>query len=331
MFIASISLTSCLASDEDLTRDKSPTSRGWKHLEQEDTIHSHIFNYSSLLPFAENYRRLAKTDVGIFAKPSQRLQSTAEISWANVSQPKYFYELSSTYAVRDNIVNADHIDARYYNEDVEAIHVNNDIRAKYLSALMSAWSRFTTQTGIVTWINHGTMLGWFWNGKLLPWDEDIDVQMLYSDLPSLAALNGTIFAARYLVDVSRYTAFRLPTGRNTIDARFIDLHSGLFVDITALVMKNGKLTCKSPHVYDPDDLFPLHLTLLGDAAVFRPHRAMKILANEYGEKSMVNTNFGKYSFSSVSQLWIEEDIGQVSDYAKRRIRRTVDLCSEPCG
>jgi hypothetical protein len=69
-------------------------------------------------------------------------------------------------------------------------------------------------------------------------------------------------------------------------------------------MKDGKLTCKSPHIYDPDDLFPLHLTMLGDAAVFRPHRAMKILANEYGEKSMVNTNFGKYSFSSVSQLWI---------------------------
>jgi hypothetical protein len=45
----------------------------------------------------------------------------------------------------------------------------------------------------------------------------------------------------------------------------------MYIDITALSQNyqegDQKLSCKSPHSYNPGDLFPLHLTTLGGVII----------------------------------------------------------------
>lgn len=46
-----------------------------------------------------------------------------------------------------------------------------------LHRLIRTWLSFTRKTGITTWIAHGSLLSWYWNGIAFPWDNDIDVQV----------------------------------------------------------------------------------------------------------------------------------------------------------
>jgi hypothetical protein len=40
--------------------------------------------------------------------------------------------------------------------------------------------------GADTWIMHGTLLGWWWNQKIMPWDSDLDVQISEKSMQFLA-------------------------------------------------------------------------------------------------------------------------------------------------
>ena len=40
--------------------------------------------------------------------------------------------------------------------------------------------------GVQTWITHGTLLGWWWNQRILPWDSDLDVQLTEASIAFLA-------------------------------------------------------------------------------------------------------------------------------------------------
>ena len=40
--------------------------------------------------------------------------------------------------------------------------------------------------GVETWLMHVSLLGWFWNRKIMPWDTDIDVQITEKSMQHLA-------------------------------------------------------------------------------------------------------------------------------------------------
>lgn len=57
-----------------------------------------------------------------------------------------------------------HYDVRYFKEIVDY-----ETRLDTLTHLAKSWLEFTNKHKIETWIAHGTLLGWWWNGALLPW------------------------------------------------------------------------------------------------------------------------------------------------------------------
>ncbi|CCC10359.1 hypothetical protein SMACR_02931 [Sordaria macrospora] len=120
--------------------------------------------------------------------------------------------------------------------------------------------------GIETWLMHGSLLGWWWNKQIMPWDSDVDVQVTE---PSMYFL-----ATYYNMSVFHYKTPRLPAGRNymlevnpnfsngdqsdwrnVIDARWIDTESGLFIDITTARYNlthpegQGMMSCKDGHEF----------------------------------------------------------------------------------
>jgi hypothetical protein len=58
----------------------------------------------------------------------------------------------------------EHYDARYFRGRVAV-----DLRTQTLSELIVAFLNIMESEGIVTWLAHGTLLGWYWNGHTLPW------------------------------------------------------------------------------------------------------------------------------------------------------------------
>lgn len=67
---------------------------------------------------------------------------------------KYFHEPG-----RDDILG--HYDVRYFKGTV-----SDEERAVSLTHMTRAYLNFFTENNLETWIAHGTLLGWWWNGKV---------------------------------------------------------------------------------------------------------------------------------------------------------------------
>lgn len=145
----------------------------------------------------------------------------------------------------------------------------------YLRPLAQAYFETMTNLGIETWIMHGTLLGWWWNQKVMPWDNDLDVQVSEAALWFLwdngyhlsqhefAIANGTDNTTtnkrRFVLEINpNFKRRHQQDNFNRIDGRWIDIDSGLFIDLTAVREdynapvadgKPGALMCKDQHTF----------------------------------------------------------------------------------
>lgn len=180
-----------------------------------------------------------------------------------------------------------------------------------LTLLMQSYLWTMADLGAETWIIHGTLLGWWWNRKILPWDSDIDVQMTNTTVHFLASYyNMTIhnFKKRnYLLEVNpKYTDDSYEDRLNVIDARWIDTETGLFIDITAVRPRPGKknvLCSKDQHEELTQDLFPLRDSIFEGQNVKIPYDYAKLLTSEYGTASLTRTKYSGHEFNTTSMEW----------------------------
>ncbi|SGZ55175.1 CIC11C00000005882 [Sungouiella intermedia] len=155
---------------------------------------------------------------------------------------KYFHEALLLSSSRGS-----HFDWRFFKKSTYSIYEHQAI----LHRLSRAWLRFSNLVGLDSWLAHGTLLGWYWNGFNMPWDQDLDVQMSMKSLFLLGRnhnqsvvvdytdVSETTGVHLYFVDVSPHIFDRENgNGKNVIDARFIDMSSGMYVDITGLAITN---------------------------------------------------------------------------------------------
>ncbi|AOA62944.1 Putative positive regulator of mannosylphosphate transferase Mnn6p [Komagataella phaffii CBS 7435] len=186
-------------------------------------------------------------DAGIYSTIQCEMRSMYDFS-------KYFHEskVSGKY-----LPSGEHYDWRFFN----GFYLSQQENLAVLHRLGRAWLRFSRAAGLHTWIAHGTLLGWYWNGLILPWDQDLDVQMTVQSLYLLGRnFNSSLVTdvsiedgyssalGHYYIDVgSSFFVRDKLNGNNAIDARFVDTETGLYVDITALAFTDHlklKLTTK---------------------------------------------------------------------------------------
>lgn len=167
--------------------------------------------------------------------------------------------------------------AKYFHESIFHPHydgrfaaspLNKEERLPHLTALMQTFLSTMADIGAETWIMHGTLLGWWWNQKILPWDSDIDVQVSERTIAFLARyfnmteyhfrLPGVENGRNYLLEVNPHYRIRsVEDTLNVIDARWIDTETGLFIDISTVRANytaraegvQGALMCKDKHKY----------------------------------------------------------------------------------
>ncbi|ODV57854.1 uncharacterized protein ASCRUDRAFT_38674, partial [Ascoidea rubescens DSM 1968] len=242
--------------------------------------------------------------------------------------------------------NLDHYDFRFFKD------ITKDDQAHHLAILhrlMRVWFRLCLQFNIPSWINHGSIIGWYFNGLSLPWDADIDVQVPIQSLYKLSkTINNTLiydytdfgtfeFGLRgFYFDVNENFLLRNQIGNpnvNNIDARLIDIESGVYIDITALTdftsqtnnelitklllidiyQKTNRLFedffhnmvhCRNYHYYKIEELTPLIPTYYENTITYLPANFLKNIVIEYDTKSINKLEFNDYKFFKYLQLWI---------------------------
>ena len=101
----------------------------------------------------------------------------------------------------------------------------------------------------------------------------------------------------YLLDVNPHCMERENgNGMNIIDARWINIDNGLYIDITGLSELHPKeypgiVSCKNWHDYNVKDLYPLRDTEYEGVAAKVPAAYATLLVEEYGEKSLIVADY----------------------------------------
>lgn len=209
-----------------------------------------------------------------------------------------------------------------------------EIREKVLlDRVLRNWFRFTNEKGIVSWISHGVLLSWYWDGLLFPFDKDIDVQMPITELVRFSKMyNQTLVVedineglGKFLIDCSTFLHNRDGTERqNHIDARFIDIDTGSYIDITGLGISDETApetyndviekaaaanelkpvyNCRNKHFYSYEELVPLRRSMIDGIPCYIPNQIEKILKDEYSV-GMERYEYDDYYFIDQLNLWI---------------------------
>ena len=155
---------------------------------------------------------------------------------------------------------------------------------------------------------------------MLPWDDDGDTQVSISTLKYMAEhLNRTTHRYKfadppleleYLLDVNpNWDERRRGNGQNNIDARWIDVRNGMFIDITSLAELEpetypGIWFCKNRNPFHTKDLFPMRRTVFEGVTASIPHAYESILRNKYGQGALDQTSYQGYVSSPLSSNFI---------------------------
>ncbi|OQE17492.1 hypothetical protein PENFLA_c024G07483 [Penicillium flavigenum] len=192
----------------------------------------------------------------------------------------------------------------------------------YLSDLIRTYFTTMNTIGAETWIMHGTLLAWWWNQKIFPWDDDLDVQISEATIHFLAEyynmtehyfdIPNVDGGRTYMLEVNpNYVVKSERDTLNKIDARWIDMSSGLFIDITAVRKDEAKrqnghpeaLMCKDKHHYEESDIFPLRDSLFEGVPVKIPYAYTYLVEEEYGPKALTRTSFYGHIFNEHTKIW----------------------------
>lgn len=280
-------------------------------------------------------KSLENRDIPLNAREQKYLESLKVSISLEQDPPKYFNEAKSIGTGQGH-----HYDYRFFN----GIDLGYDDRTAKLHRMTRVWLSFCRKNGMKTWLAHGSLLSWYWNGISFPWDDDIDVQMPIMDLHKLSMnFNQSLVVedsadgfGRYFVDCATYISLRTHTnGNNNIDARFIDMDTGYYIDITGLALSdenspgrydhlipqgiskgqntnlevNEKIqvyNCRNRHFSSLSELSPLVRTFAEGEIAYVPKSYSAILAEEY-KKGLLEKFFKGRFFVPQLRLWVSQD------------------------
>lgn len=248
------------------------------------------------------------------SQPRDALDDTHSLSRRAEKTPKYFNEAGGTLELG-------HYDKRFFHDKVPyAQHrfVLRDLARSYISTMNSY--------GVETWLAHGTLLGWWWNGQIMPWDYDLDVQLTNTSMLWLGdnlnrteheynyttPATGELVSKQYLLDINpHHVDLDRGDGMNIIDARWIDKQNGMYIDITVLrereAERPGVWSCKNKHRYRSQDLWPMRITEFEGVKARIPYNFEMILIDEYKTKSLVAEEWSAHRWDRDIKQWVKMD------------------------
>ena len=177
-----------------------------------------------------------------------------------------------------------HLDHRFCN-------VNIEDPKETLILLLREFMKVCNSRGIRPILQAGGLIGWNFNRKLLPWDDDIDMFVQEVDIPKLIKLDkyktDTFFIE---INPNHTNRSQSEDPLNTIDARVISSSNGLFIDIVFLLPDENdtryiRSKVKKDHFLADMMLPPISETFEG-IQIFVPARPKDYLVARYGKRAV---------------------------------------------
>lgn len=237
-----------------------------------------------------------------------------------------------------------HYDQRYFTGEI----LSYEERGDTLFHLIRSYLTVFREREIETWIAHGTLLGWWWNGKIMPWDLDLDTQVSITTLDWLAnnlnmtmhnytstGSDGSVVDRAYLLDVNpNYVRRARGDGMNVIDARWVDVRNGLFIDITGLAevspeKQPGIWSCKNLHRYRTRDIYPLRETMFEGVPALVPYSFDRILVEEYTARALTKTKHEGHTWNVEQKEWIKQGTTAFSKPSHDSIGQDATIAHKP--
>ncbi|KAI5965926.1 uncharacterized protein KGF55_001290 [Candida pseudojiufengensis] len=264
------------------------------------------------------------------------IKQTLKVKPPTNPETRYFKE-STLRLNNDNHDSGWHYDWRFFNGKL-----NDPKRSSIiLERLLRNWFKFSFKYEIISWISHGPLLSWYWNGGIFPFDNDLDIQMPIMNLMKLGEFfNQTLVVedlnegmGKYLIEVGTFVHNRDISKRgNHIDARFIDIDTGIYIDITGISTSNAKPPISSyqnvnddidegpllnkneqtfndrrVHFYHLNHLSPLKLSMLNGVPCYIPNSIIKRSKYEYPDGALTKIEYNDWWFVKNLQSWIHKD------------------------
>lgn len=238
------------------------------------------------------------------------------------------------------------LDYRFFNKDILG---EFDLKNIKIQQLMRGWIHFARLAGVNWWLTHSSLIGWYWNGFHLPFQSRATVQLPIGDLfDKLIPYNQSIIFDYMDSTTGHYGSFFLDINpfsinggndddgkkkENLMDARFIDMTTGLMLDISGargfkpegglkgihreLTMGTHKKLKKmiadskyetilydKEHNFTPlEEILPLVPVHYDNELAYIPSHYSKILKDE-NDVSLTRSSKAGYKFRNYFKLWI---------------------------
>lgn len=235
----------------------------------------------------EHFADLYNKDFSLLEDNEKRFLESVNYSKAADAEDvkKYFKEVNilwpASYNAHKLKENGGHYDARFFSgfvtemplsdftfhspyytpEELDRKPLDNPTsrRTIILSHLLHTLLTATFHDGLYMFPAHGSLLSWYFTSMSFPYDGDGDVQMPVTDLAefclrynnSLIVQNPKYGMGKYYIDCTSSLTHRgKETGTNNIDARVIDVDTGMFVDVTGIGVSADRLTASGMNKLD---------------------------------------------------------------------------------
>ena len=149
--------------------------------------------------------------------------------------------------------NNSHLDLKYGKKTtLQEIHSELKKILKYFTVICN-------EKKIKPIIMHGSLIGWYFNRKILPWDNDIDIVLIGKSIDNFKKLDN-FENEDIIIKINPNSEDRKLDRNNKIDGRIISKKNGSFIDVTFLYQsldehfKNNifrylKISQESPNPY----------------------------------------------------------------------------------
>lgn len=218
--------------------------------------------------------------------------------------------------------------------------IQHQERTKVIHHLIRTWFKFCEHAGVVSWFNYGNLIGWYFNGLNLPWDNDVDVQVSIDDLDKLGKYyNNTLIVENREIGNAIFWFYTDPfylqqKDNQFIDARLIDANAGIYIDVSALWKdeskdmkpKDGEITfrCKHYNWFYFSDIFPLRRTLFEGAQGYMPNN-FEVILNRFYNRVFEKLNVFNYNYQEDLGMWVSNQICENDKIPKERFDKNEQL------
>ena len=123
--------------------------------------------------------------------------------------------------------NNSHMDYTY-GKDITILETKDELRN-----ILKKFTELCSEKNIKPILMHGSLIGWYFNRKILPWDNDIDIVLIGNSIERLKRLDN-FETEEIIIKINPNSSDREYDRNNKIDARVISKKNGVFIDITFL-------------------------------------------------------------------------------------------------